>query len=442
MIDKIFRVKGMNDILPIDMPLLELVEKTASLVFKSYGFEQIRTPILEHTSLFSRSLGSTTEIVQKEMYSFIDAMNGDNVTLRPENTVGIVRAVLEHNLVYNGPKRLWYSGPMFRHERPQKGRYRQFYQIGVEALDLIGPDIDAELIIMCHRLWTTLGLYNIHLELNSIGDILERSKYRVDLIAYFKQHQNLLDIETQYRLYSNPLRILDSKNPLMQDIVNGAPKLLNYLGKSSLKHFEALQKILNYNNILFTINPRLVRGIDYYNRTVFEWVTDTNQLGAQSTICGGGRYDTLIEVFSNKQMPACGFAIGVERLLELMKMTTHKVYVSNYCDIYLIYSGDEAQLNSFLLAEKLRDAGLGVILHCKSKKINESLKSQIKKANASGATLAIFIGREGMMNSNTIIKNLRKDYNQDLESTDTVIAFNEVFNYITTKLISNHSCIH
>jgi len=319
----------MNDILPADAPLWELFENTVHTVLKSYGFQQIRTPIVEPTALFSRGLGEVTDIVEKEMYSFVDSMNGDQLTLRPESTASVVRAALEHNLTYDGPKRLWYAGPMFRHEKPQRGRYRQFHQIGAEALGFMGPDIDTELIMMCQRLWDDLGLDNIKLELNSIGDAQERNLHRADLVAYFEKHKDLLDTDAQRRLYSNPLRILDTKNPAMQEMVNGAPKLLDYLGEESRAHFEGVQKILRHNSIPFTINPRLVRGMDYYNRTVFEWVTD--QLGAQGTVCAGGRYDTLVEIFGGKPTPACGFAMGVERLLELMKASGEH-FAPNQCE--------------------------------------------------------------------------------------------------------------
>src|SRR5476651_1306411 len=276
--EKIVAVKGMNDILPGDAHLWELFQNTAQSVVQSYGFQQIRTPIVENTALFARAIGAVTDIVEKEMYSFTDSMNGDQLTLRPEGTAGVVRAVLEHNLVYEGPKRLWYTGPMFRHERPQRGRYRQFFQFGCEAVGFNGPDIDAEMIMMCRRLWDDLGLENIRLELNSIGDAEERARHRVDLIAYLEKHEDILDAEAKRRLHSNPLRILDTKNPAMQELVNLAPKLLDYLGEESLAHFNGVRKILDHNNIPYVINTRLVRGIDYYNRTVFEWVTDA--LGA------------------------------------------------------------------------------------------------------------------------------------------------------------------
>ncbi len=316
-------------------------------------------------------------------------MNGDALTLRPESTAGVVRAAIEHNLTYEGPTRLWYVGPMFRHEKPQRGRYRQFHQVGAEALGFGGPDVDAELIIMCQRLWDDLGLQDIRLEVNSSGDAEDRNRHRTDLVAYFEQNKDLLDADAQRRLHSNPLRILDTKNPVMQQMVNAAPQLLDYLGEDSRAHFEGVQKILNHNNIPFTINPRLVRGMDYYNRTVFEWVT--NQLGAQGTVCAGGRYDTLVEIFGGKFTPACGFAMGIERLLELMKASGEQ-FAPNQCDVYIVHQGEPAQLQASVVAERLRNAGLVVVLHCASSNAGGSFKSQMKRADASGAAYAIIIG--------------------------------------------------
>ena len=285
-------VKGMNDLLPGDSLRWEHLEHVVAQWARSYGYRQIRTPIVEQTALFKRGIGEVTDIVEKEMYSFEDALNGEHLTLRPENTAGVVRAVIEHNLLYDGPRRLWYTGPMFRHERPQRGRYRQFHQIGIEALGFAGPDIDAEVIAMCQRLWDDLGLSGLSLQLNSIGDAQERREHRAALIAYFEAHGSALDEDARRRLHSNPLRILDTKNPAMQALVEAAPRLSDYLGSESREHFEGVQSLLRAIGIPFTINPRLVRGLDYYNRTVFEWVTD--KLGAQGTVCGGGRYDPLI----------------------------------------------------------------------------------------------------------------------------------------------------
>jgi histidyl-tRNA synthetase len=434
--EKIVGVKGMNDILPEDAPLWELFENTVQSVLKSYGFQQIRTPIVEPTALFSRGLGEVTDIVEKEMYSFVDSMNGDNLTLRPECTAGVVRASLEHNLTYDGPKRLWYTGPMFRHERPQRGRYRQFHQIGAEAIGFTGPDIDAELILMCQRLWDDLGLDNIRLELNSIGNADERNRHRADLIAYFEQHAELLDAEAKRRLHSNPLRILDTKNPAMQDMVNKAPQLLDYLGEESRAHFEGVQKILRHNNIPFTINPRLVRGMDYYNRTVFEWVTD--QLGSQGTVCGGGRYDPLVEMFGGKPTPACGFAMGVERLLELMKAAGEQ-YSPNQCDVYMVHQGEEAQLQSFVLAERLRGAGLDVVLHCASANAGGSFKAQMKRADGSGAAFAIIIGEDEVSNGTAVIKHMRA---ADVQNNQETIAFDAVTDRLVDLIVDDHDHDH
>jgi histidyl-tRNA synthetase len=437
--EKIVGVKGMNDILPADAPLWELFENTVHSVLKSYGFQQIRTPIVEPTALFARGLGAVTDIVEKEMYSFTDTLNGDNLTLRPESTAGVVRAALEHNLIYDGPKRLWYSGPMFRHERPQRGRYRQFHQIGAEAIGFTGPDIDAELIMMCQRLWDDLGLDNIRLELNSIGDAEERNKHRADLIVYFEQHKDLLDTDAQRRLLSNPLRILDTKNPTMQEMVNGAPKLLDYLGEASRAHFDGVQKILQHNNIPYTVNPRLVRGMDYYNRTVFEWVTD--QLGSQGTVCGGGRYDPLVEMFGGKPTPACGFAMGVERLLELMKASGEQ-FTPNQCDVYLVHQGEAAQLQSFVLAERLRGAGLDVVLHCASSNAGGGFKAQMKRADASGAAYAIIIGEDEIANATAVVKNLR---DASGEATQTAVAFDAVPDYLVDQIVGDdhdHEHVH
>jgi histidyl-tRNA synthetase len=435
--EKIVGVKGMNDILPADAPLWELFENTVQTVLKSYGFQQIRTPIVESTALFARGLGEVTDIVEKEMYSFTDSMNGDLLTLRPESTAGVVRAVLEHNLTYDGPKRLWYSGPMFRHERPQRGRYRQFHQVGAEAVGFAGPDIDAELIMLGQRLWDDLGLENIRLELNSIGDAAERQRHRTDLVAYFEAHGELLDADAKRRLHSNPLRILDTKNPVMQDVVNGAPKLLDYLGEESRAHFDGVQNFLRHNNIPYTINPRLVRGMDYYNRTVFEWVTD--QLGAQGTVCGGGRYDPLVEMFGGKPTPACGFAIGVERVLELMKAAGEQ-YAPSQCDVYLVHQGEAAQLQAFVLGERLRDAGLDVLLHCAAAGASGSFKAQMKRADASGAAFAIIIGEDEVASGSAAVKSLRGE--DALENRQQTVAFEQVADYLVDQIAGAGSHEH
>ncbi len=429
--EKILGVKGMNDVLPDDAPLWELFENTVQSVLRSYGYQQIRTPIVEPTALFARGLGTVTDIVEKEMYSFTDSMNGDHLTLRPESTAGVVRAVLEHNLTYDGPKRLWYSGPMFRHERPQRGRYRQFHQIGAEAIGFSGPDIDAELIMMCQRLWDDLGLSDIRLEINSIGDAEERSRHRADLITYFEKYGDVLDAEAKRRLHTNPLRILDTKNPAMQELVNDAPKLLDYLGDESRAHFDGVQRLLNANNIRFTINPRLVRGMDYYNRTVFEWITD--HLGSQGTVCGGGRYDPLVEIFGGKPTPAVGFAMGVERLLELMRANTASISAAQ-CDVYLVHQGDAAQLQAFILGERLRDAGLDVVLHCAALGGAGSFKSQMKRADGSGAAYALILGDDEMAKGEATIKHLRE---ADMTNNQRHIGFDQVVDYLIDQIVGD-----
>ncbi len=378
-------IRGMNDILPDEAELWEQFEETVIDWLRAYAYRPIRMPLVEPTPLFARAIGTATDIVEKEMYSFVDSLNGEQLTLRPEGTAGCVRAVLEHNLLYDGAKRLYYLGPMFRHERPQKGRYRQFHQIGVEAMGFAGPDIDAEQILMCQRLWDDLGLADIRLEINSLGQTEERQKHRADLVAYLEEHAEVLDADARRRLQSNPLRILDSKNPAMQEIVEAAPKLIEYLGEESLAHFAGVQALLKDAGIPYRINPRLVRGLDYYNLTVFEWVTD--QLGSQGTVCAGGRYDGLIAQLGGKTQPACGFAIGVERLLALWKEQGH-VAASVGPDVYVVHQGEQAARFAFRVAEALRDAGFALQLHCGG----GSFKAQMKRADASGAELAVIIG--------------------------------------------------
>jgi histidyl-tRNA synthetase len=438
--EKISAIKGMNDILPADAPLWELFENTAESVLKSYGYQKIVTPIVEETGLFARAIGAVTDIVEKEMYSFTDSMNGDQLTLRPEGTAGVVRAVVEHNMAYDGPKRLWYKGPMFRHERPQRGRYRQFFQFGAEAIGFAGPDIDAELIMLCRRLWDDLGLDEIRLELNSIGNAEERQRHRADLIAYFEAHAEVLDAEAKRRLHANPLRILDTKNPAMQDLVNAAPKLLDYLGGDSLAHFEGLKTILDANNVQYTVNPRLVRGLDYYNRTVFEWVTD--ELGAQGTVCAGGRYDPLIETFGGKPTPGIGFAMGIERLIELMKGQGEPAAPSQ-CDVYMVHQGEEAQLKAFILAERIRDAGLDVVLHCATPQGAGSFKSQMKKADGSGAAFAVIIGEDEVKNEVVAVKSLRAaETGSDAAQQQASVAFDEAVDYLVDQIVGGHDHDH
>ncbi len=407
---KINAIRGMNDMLPKDAAAWSHLESALSDLTRAYGYEQIRTPIVEATALFQRGIGEVTDIVEKEMYSFEDRLNGEQLTLRPEGTAAVVRAVIEHNLIYEGPKRLWYTGPMFRHERPQRGRYRQFHQFGIEALGFAGPDIDAEIILMGQRLWDELGLQGVRLELNSLGQAQERTAHREALVKYFTQHQSQLDEDSQRRLQTNPLRILDSKNPAMHSLIEGAPKLLEFLGQESLDHFETVQKLLKANNIPFKINPRLVRGLDYYNLTVFEWTTDA--LGAQGTIAGGGRYDPLIERMGGKAAPACGWAMGMERVLELMSISKSIPEVDPVCDVYVLHQGGDSLVQALIAAETLRSAGIDVLLHCPPDGQASSFKSQMKKADASGAQLAVIIGPDELARQEAQLKDLRNTGNQ------------------------------
>lgn len=402
---KISAIRGMNDVLPSQSAAWSHLERTLSDLTRAYGYEQIRTPIVESTALFQRGIGEVTDIVEKEMYSFEDRLNGEQLTLRPEGTAAIVRAVIEHNLIYDGPKRLWYTGPMFRHERPQRGRYRQFHQFGIEALGFAGPDVDAEIILMGQRLWDELGLKGVRLEINSLGQAEERLQHRAALVSYLTQHQAQLDEDSQRRLQTNPLRILDSKNPAMQSLIEGAPKLLEFLGAESLAHFNSVQALLKANNIPFKINPRLVRGLDYYNLTVFEWITDA--LGAQGTIAGGGRYDPLIERMGGKAAPACGWAMGMERVIELMGISGSVPELDAVCDVYVLHQGGETLTQALIAAEALRSAGIDVLLHCPPDGQSSSFKSQMKKADASGAQLALIIGPDELAREEAQLKDLR-----------------------------------
>ena len=404
-IQKINGIRGMNDVLPADAAQWIHLEKTLLDLTRAYGYEFLRTPIVEATAVFQRGIGEVTDIVEKEMYSFEDRLNGEQLTLRPEGTAALVRSVIEHNLLYDGPKRLWYTGPMFRHERPQRGRYRQFYQFGIEALGFSGPDIDAEIILMGQRLWDELGLIGVRLEINSLGQANERLEHKAALVSYFGENISNLDDDSQRRLSTNPLRILDSKNPSMQALIEKAPKLLEYLGSESLEHFESLQSLLKANNIPYKINPRLVRGLDYYNLTVFEWVTDA--LGAQGTIAGGGRYDPLIERMGGKTAPACGWALGMERVLELMKVSESSSEVQNLCDIFILHQGDQTLTEAMIAAERLRSAGIDVLLFCSADGKPSSFKSQMKKADSSGASFALIIGPDELVRQEFQLKDLR-----------------------------------
>ena len=394
-------VRGMNDVLPDQAHVWEFFEQTVRDCMTAFGYRNIRMPVVEQTDLFVRSIGEVTDIVEKEMYTFTDHLNGESLTLRPEGTASCVRAVLEHNLLYNGSQRLYYSGPMFRHERPQKGRYRQFHQVGVEALGYAGPDIDAELILVCAALWKKLGLDGLRLEIGTLGDVAARTAHRSRLVAYLEQHADSLDEDARRRLYTNPLRVLDSKNPAMQAVISGAPRLLDYLDDAARAHFEAFQGMLRRGGIDFIINPRLVRGLDYYNRTVFEWVTDS--LGAQGTVCAGGRYDGLIEQMGGKPAPACGFAMGIERLLALLASHSRVVVASPQPDVYIVHQGEVAASFSWQVAAALRESGFSVLLHCGG----GSFKAQMKKADTSGACLAVIVGDDEAQAGEVSIKSLR-----------------------------------
>ncbi|MCU0934272.1 MAG: histidine--tRNA ligase [Thiobacillaceae bacterium] len=399
-------VRGMNDLLPAEAPLWSHFETIVRAWLKSYGYREMRTPILEHTGLFKRAIGEVTDIVEKEMYTFVDELNGESLTLRPEGTASCVRAAIEHNLLFDGGKRLWYAGPMFRHERPQKGRYRQFHQVGIEALGFAGPDLDIELLLMTARLWKLLGMAeHIRLEINSLGGAESRARHRQKLIAYFEARQDQLDEDAKRRLHSNPLRILDSKNPAMQALVEAAPKLMDELDEDAVAHFEAVKRGLEEAGIPYTVNPRLVRGLDYYNLTVFEWVTD--KLGAQGTVCAGGRYDGLVAQMGGKPAPACGFAMGVERLLVMMAELGLTPEPEGP-DVYLVNVGEAAGRFALQAAETLRDGGLDVVLHGGG----GSFKSQMKKADASGARFAAIIGDDEAAAGEVAVKPLRGEGEQ------------------------------
>jgi len=422
MSSKIQSIRGMHDLLPDQSPVWQYFENIARTTIQSYGYSEIRMPVVESTDLFCRSIGEVTDIVEKEMYTF-DDRNGDSLTLRPEGTASCVRAGIQHGLFHNQQQRLWYMGPMFRHERPQKGRYRQFHQIGVETFGIDGPDIDVELILMTARLWKQLGLKDVRLEINTLGSNEAREKYRTVLVDYFGKHKDQLDEDSTRRLESNPLRILDSKNPSMQDLIESAPKLMDSLDEESLQHFEKLQSQLKAADIKYTINTRLVRGLDYYCKTVFEWVTD--QLGAQGTVCAGGRYDGLVNQLGGKPTPAAGFAMGIERLLALLEGQGFKCDAE--VDVYLALQGDLAQENGMIFAESLRDMlpGLTMQVNCGG----GSFKSQIKKADKSGAALALILGEDEINNKAVTVKHLREKLDQQtIKQTEIYSFLNEWLN--------------
>ncbi|MBK8064100.1 MAG: histidine--tRNA ligase [Betaproteobacteria bacterium] len=394
-------IRGMNDILPDEAERWLAFEATVQQWLARYGYRNIRMPLVEQTALFRRAIGEVTDIVEKEMYSWKDELNAEELTLRPEGTASCVRAAIEHSLVYDGPKHLWYAGPMYRHERPQKGRYRQFHQYGVEALGFAGPDVDAELIVMCAALWKELGLTGIRLELNTIGSSEERARFREQLIKYLEGKVESLDADGKRRMYTNPLRVLDSKNPAVQDALRDAPSLMEHLGEDSLRHFDAVKSLLGAAGVEYTLNPRLVRGLDYYNLTVFEWISDA--LGAQGTVCGGGRYDGLFAQIGGKPTPAAGFAMGCERLIALVQESRRATNVAGPA-AYIVWQGEGTGAYALTLAEELRAQGLAVVQHAGS----GSFKSQMKKADASGAQCALIVGEDELKSGEVTYKPMRR----------------------------------
>ena len=400
-------IRGMNDCAPTESPLWQWVEGQVKQVLASYGYSEVRMPIVESTPLFARAIGEVTDVVSKEMYTFWD--NDEQLTLRPEGTAGCVRAAIEHGWIYNNEQRLWYMGPMFRHERPQKGRYRQFHQAGVEVFGIANPEIDAELIILTARLWKALGIdQHVSLQLNSIGSLEARANYRSALVAFLENHQDLMSDEEKERLVKNPLRILDTKNQALQQVLNDAPKLLDYLDEESRTHFATLCQLLDDMGIAYEVNPKLVRGLDYYNKTVFEWVTSA--LGAQGTVCGGGRYDGLVEQLGGHAAPGVGFAMGLERLVLLVQEVNAAVPVANTVDVYLVYSGEGATLNAFQLAETIRSAlpQVRVMTHCSGGKFQK----QFKRADKVDAKLALVIGESEVAEKTVVVKDLRSSAEQ------------------------------
>ncbi|MGR5175921.1 histidine--tRNA ligase [Vibrio parahaemolyticus] len=406
-------IRGMNDCLPTQSPLWQKVENTVKHVVSAYGYNEVRMPIVEMTHLFSRAIGEVTDVVEKEMYTFEDR-NGDSLTLRPEGTAGCVRAGIENGLLYNQEQRLWYMGPMFRHERPQKGRYRQFHQCGVEVFGLNGPDVDAELIMMTARLWRELGIADhVRLELNSIGSLEARANYRTALIAHLEQHVDVLDEDSKRRMHTNPLRVLDSKNPDVQAILVDAPELSDYLDEDSKAHFAGLCELLDAAGIEYTVNQRLVRGLDYYNRTVFEWITES--LGAQGTVCGGGRYDGLVEQLGGKATPAVGFAMGLERLV-LMMETLELTEVRRSVDVYVVTAGEGTMMAGMKLAENLREAipGIRVMSHFGG----GNFKKQFKRADKVGAIYALVLGENEVAENTVVVKDLQGGEQETIAQTE------------------------
>jgi histidyl-tRNA synthetase len=414
--DKIVAVKGMNDILPPDSAVWEALEERVRHLMRRFAFENVRTPIVEPTALFVRGLGEVTDIVEKEMYSFDDRLNGEALTLRPENTAGVVRAAVEHALLYNGPRRLYYMGPMFRHERPQRGRYRQFHQIGAEALGFGGPEVDAEVILMAHLLWQELGLTDVELQINSLGQPDERKQHRAALIEHFEAHMESLDEEAKRRLHLNPLRLLDSKNPAMQAVIEAAPKLIDFLGNASRAHLQSVKNILDAHQVPYTLNPRLVRGMDYYNLTVFEFVT--RKLGSQGTVCAGGRYDYLIEQIGGKPAPAVGWAMGVERVLELLKESQVEM-TAPALDVFAVIPDIESLPLVMPHLQTLRIAGVSVQMQASGPEGMPGMKAQFKRADASGARFALVFGADELQAGMVSVKSLR---NQNIPQTTHALS--------------------
>lgn len=404
----------MNDILAQDTPRWQFIEQTVGDVLAAYGYQEIRLPIVEKTELFKRSIGEMTDIVEKEMYTFEDR-NGDSLTLRPEGTAGCVRAVIQNGLIYNQQQRFWYAGPMFRHERPQKGRYRQFHQIGVEAFGMPGPDVDAEVIAISDRIFRRLGIDTVTLEINTLGTASCRAAYRDVLVQYFRDHQAALDEDSLRRLESNPLRILDSKNPAMQAVIAAAPQLADYLDDESRAHFDRLRELLDRLNIRYRLNPRLVRGLDYYTHVVFEWVTD--RLGAQNAVCSGGRYDGLVSQLGGSVTPAVGFALGLERTVALLELSGH-AGISREPQVYLVCAGEQAELVGLSLAEQLRNEVPDLRVQCNCG--GGSFKAQLKRADRSGAEIAVILGEREANSGQAQIKPLRVDREQMTVGLDTV----------------------
>jgi len=424
--NKVAAIRGMNDVLPDSSPRWEALEAVLKSWLALYGYVNMRVPVLEHTRLFTRGIGEVTDIVEKEMYTFTDSLNGESLTMRPEFTAGVVRATIEHNLLYDRPRRIYSSGPVFRHERPQRGRYRQFHQLDVEALGFAGPDVDAEMIQMTARLWRLLGIEGVKLELNSLGQINERQAHRTALIEHLEKHKDVLDEDGLRRLYTNPLRVLDSKNPQMQAMADAAPRLFDFLGVDSRAHFDGVCQRLQDAGVAYTINPRMVRGLDYYNLTVFEWVTD--RLGSQATICGGGRYDDLIGLLGGKPAPAVGFAIGMERLLDLWEQCA-SIPETSECQVYVIHQGADAQRRAMQIAESLRDSGLRVIVHAGP----SGFKAQFKRADASGAAIAVILAQDELVSGEVSVKSLR-NAGADGQGVQQRVAIDRLIEFLEDKV--------